>query len=69
MRWGYLNDAAVWGGGAAASGASPPKDKLFWYRDYLIRKLEESDISVHLSTAATFETLMASHPSVVILAT
>lgn len=55
--------------GLVASGAAPKKDKFFWYRDYLIRKLDEADIDLRLGTDATADLVEAIEPDFVVLAT
>lgn len=59
----------VLGGGLTTSGAPPLKDKLFWYRDHLIERLDGSPVRVHLATSATANMLAARHPDLVVLAT
>lgn len=43
------------GGGLIASATPPMKDKLFWYRDYLLRRMERSSVKVHLQSHMTPE--------------
>jgi 2,4-dienoyl-CoA reductase (NADPH2) len=61
--------AAHLGGGLIASAAPPFKDKLDWYRAYLVRQLSQPGITVHLGTDPTPGALAALQPEAVILAT
>ena len=56
------------GGGLIASASPPGKDKLFWYRDYLKRRLDESGVTLHLGERLTAETLLAAKPDVTLVA-
>ncbi|MGF7159184.1 2,4-dienoyl-CoA reductase-like NADH-dependent reductase (Old Yellow Enzyme family)/thioredoxin reductase [Rhodoligotrophos appendicifer] len=55
--------------GLLASGAAPKKDKFFWYRDYLIRKLNDSGIDLRLNTMATAEMVVGLGPEITVVAT
>lgn len=55
--------------GLIASGAAPKKEKFFWYRDYLMRKLDEAGIDLRLNMDATAETVEATQPDFVVIAT
>jgi 2,4-dienoyl-CoA reductase-like NADH-dependent reductase (Old Yellow Enzyme family)/thioredoxin reductase len=57
------------GGGLIASGAPPGKDKLLWYRDYLVSQLATRGVTQHLGDELTFERAMALKPDVVFIAT
>jgi 2,4-dienoyl-CoA reductase-like NADH-dependent reductase (Old Yellow Enzyme family)/thioredoxin reductase len=57
------------GGGLTVSAAPPNKEKLYWYRDYLVRRIGESDITVSIGAEADVEALAARKPAVVIVAT
>lgn len=57
------------GGGLTASGTPPLKDKLFWYRDYLVRQIENSSVNVHLGQPVGPATIMTDKPEIAILAT
>jgi 2,4-dienoyl-CoA reductase-like NADH-dependent reductase (Old Yellow Enzyme family)/thioredoxin reductase len=59
---------SVIGGGLIASAAPPGKDKLFWYRDYLGRRLADSSVTLHLGHRVTAEELLSAPPAVVIVA-
>jgi len=59
---------ATLGGGLIASATPPGKDKLFWYRDHLLRRIDQSKVVVRLGERATLERLAAQRPDVVILA-
>lgn len=56
------------GGGLIASATPPGKDKLFWYRDYLGRRLADSSVAVHLDHRAGAEELLFAPPDVAIIA-
>jgi len=56
------------GGGLIASSAPPFKEKLTWYRDYLLRKLDMSHVRVHLGQQAELENLITLAPEIVLLA-
>jgi NADPH-dependent 2,4-dienoyl-CoA reductase/sulfur reductase-like enzyme len=65
----HLYEARASVGGALIASATPPgKDKLFWYRDYLQRRLGESRVTVHLGERLTPEALMRTHPDVTLIA-
>jgi len=56
------------GGGLIASAAPPGKDKFYWYRDYLLRRLEQSDVQVHLDAPLDAAKLIAMKPDLVFVA-
>lgn len=57
------------GGGLIASAAPPFKEKLDWYRAYLVRQLSQPGVTLHLGTDPSLATLTALRPEAVILAT
>lgn len=57
------------GGGIIASATPPGKDKLFWYLDYLTRRLGDSGVKLHLGKAAAVADIAALSPAVTIVAT
>jgi 2,4-dienoyl-CoA reductase (NADPH2) len=57
------------GGGLIQSGLPPHKDKIFWYLGYLKAELENRSIKVLTGTPAEIDTVMATNPAVVIVAT
>ena len=57
------------GGNLITSATPPGKDKLFWYHDYLKRRLDRSRVRVHLGVEADAETVVAGRPDAVIIAT
>ena len=57
------------GGNLIASASPPHKDKLFWYRDFLLRRLAASRVEVRTGQAATADAILAAAPNLVILAT
>lgn len=56
------------GGGLIASGAPPGKDKFFWYRDYLLNRLERSSVTAHASRAMDADAILAETPDIVFVA-
>jgi len=56
------------GGGLLASAAPPGKDKFYWYRDYLVRRLERSEVQVHLNAPLDAAALAAIQPDLVFVA-
>jgi 2,4-dienoyl-CoA reductase (NADPH2) len=56
------------GGGIVASATPPGKDKLFWYRDYLQRRLADSGVALSLGHAASAEEIAALAPDITIVA-
>lgn len=56
------------GGGIIPSATPPGKEKLFWYNDYLERRVNESGIHLHLGSVATADSLIAAKPSLVVIA-
>jgi 2,4-dienoyl-CoA reductase (NADPH2) len=59
---------SVIGGGLIASATPPGKDKLFWYRDYLGRRLANSSVILHLGHRVAAEELLSAPPDVAIVA-
>jgi 2,4-dienoyl-CoA reductase-like NADH-dependent reductase (Old Yellow Enzyme family)/thioredoxin reductase len=57
------------GGGLIASATPPGKEKFFWYRDFLIKRLQRSRVSVHLGHRATAAEVIAACPHAVFVAT
>lgn len=60
---------AMLGGGLIASAAPPHKAMLDWHRDYLIRKIGNSNVHVSLGRHATAEEIADHAPAIVLLAT
>jgi len=56
------------GGGLIASAAPPGKDKFYWYLDYLLRRLQRSDVKVHLNAPLDAVALAAINPDLVFVA-
>lgn len=63
-----IEQRASLGGNLIASATPPGKEKLFWYRDFLLRRLEKTQITVRLNTKADAAMVMARQPDVVIVA-
>ncbi|MCG5242197.1 FAD-dependent oxidoreductase [Azospirillum doebereinerae] len=61
--------AATLGLGLVASGTPPGKDKFFWYRDYLVRRLEQAGIAVRLNAEAKPADILALAPAIAVVAT
>ncbi|NYT62773.1 FAD-dependent oxidoreductase [Alcaligenaceae bacterium] len=57
------------GGGLIASAVPPGKDKIFRYRDYLLRQISSSAVTVRLGCSPTALDIAAHAPDIVILAT
>ncbi|MGI9361318.1 MAG: FAD-dependent oxidoreductase [Parasphingorhabdus sp.] len=57
------------GGGLIASATPPGKDKLFWYRDYLQKRLSGSTIKLRLGQGASADAICALAPAITIVAT
>lgn len=56
-------------GGQLRLAATPPgKEKITWFRDYLLNQIREQDIDVRLGQYATIETIIQGNPDVVIVA-
>jgi len=64
-----LEERTATGGGIVASATPPGKDKLFWYSDYLERRIAGSSIKLRLGQHADFDDIRALDPDIVILAT
>jgi len=56
------------GGGLIASAAPPGKDKFYWYLDYLLRRLERSEVKVRLNAPLDAVALTAINPDLVFVA-
>jgi NADPH-dependent 2,4-dienoyl-CoA reductase/sulfur reductase-like enzyme len=56
------------GGNLITSATPPKKDKLFWYHDFLQRRLDASGIDLRLGQEACAETIAAESPDAIILA-
>ena len=57
------------GGGLVVSATPPGKDKLFWYRDYLERQVNNSGVKQHLGAKASLDQVQALSPAVTMVAT
>lgn len=57
------------GGGLTTSATPPSKDKLFWYQNYLLRKLESGGVRISAGESASVESVAARKPDVVVVAT
>nr|WP_255543022.1 FAD-dependent oxidoreductase [Azospirillum sp. INR13] len=55
--------------GLVASATPPGKDKFFWYRDYLVRRLEASGVEVRLGCEAGADDILALRPALAVVAT
>ncbi|MFC3172673.1 FAD-dependent oxidoreductase [Novosphingobium bradum] len=65
----HLHEARAYlGGGLIASAMPPGKDKFFWYRDYLLRRLDRSAVKVHLGSSLDAAGVIALKPDVVFVA-
>lgn len=56
------------GGGLVVSATPPGKDKLFWYRDYLERQVDQSGVVQHLGSPASVAGVKALQPAVTMVA-
>jgi 2,4-dienoyl-CoA reductase-like NADH-dependent reductase (Old Yellow Enzyme family)/thioredoxin reductase len=56
------------GGGLIASAAPPFKEKLNWYKDFLIDQLAQSNVQVAIRTPADVEQIKILKPAIVMLA-
>ena len=56
------------GGGLIASGAPPGKDKFDEYRSYLLRRIANSNVRVHLESSLDAEAISAKKPDLVFVA-
>lgn len=56
------------GGNLITSAVPPGKEKLFWYHEFLLRRMAKSGVTVHAGTTADREAVLAGKPDVVILA-
>ncbi|WP_336969910.1 FAD-dependent oxidoreductase [Sphingobium aromaticiconvertens] len=59
---------ATLGGNLITSATPPGKDKLFWYHAFLLRRMSRSGIDVRSGAAADAETILATTPDVIVLA-
>jgi len=59
---------AVLGGNLVTSATPPGKEKLFWYRDFLLRRLAASGVAVRAGAAADAAGILGEGPDVIILA-
>lgn len=57
------------GGNLITSAIPPGKDKLFWYHEFLVRRIEKSNVRVKTDTCADADMLRAARPDAVIVAT
>ncbi len=57
------------GGGLIASAMPPGKDKIFRYRDYLLRQIKDSGVTVRLGHAPPTQEIAAHVPALVVIAT
>ncbi|MDY0748041.1 FAD-dependent oxidoreductase [Paucibacter sp. R3-3] len=57
------------GGGLIASAAPPGKDRLLWYRDYLVAAIARSGINVRLGTVPDVDELRRLTPQAALVAT
>ncbi len=55
--------------GLVASATPPGKDKFFWYRDYLVRRLERSGVALRLNSDAGVADILALRPALAVIAT
>jgi 2,4-dienoyl-CoA reductase-like NADH-dependent reductase (Old Yellow Enzyme family)/thioredoxin reductase len=57
-------------GGQLLLAAKPPgKEKISWFRDYLLNQIDQRGITVELGCPVTLETIVQENPDAVILAT
>jgi len=56
------------GGNLITSAIPPGKEKLFWYHDFLVRRIEQSKVSVRTGIKAEPDMLRANLPDVIMLA-
>jgi 2,4-dienoyl-CoA reductase-like NADH-dependent reductase (Old Yellow Enzyme family)/thioredoxin reductase len=57
-------------GGQLLLAAKPPgKEKISWFRDYLLNQIDQQGINVRLECPVTLETIVQENPDAVILAT
>src|SRR5690606_35968415 len=56
------------GGNLITSATPPNKEKLFWYYEFLLRRLERSTVTLKLGVEANREVVLAEQPDLVILA-
>ncbi len=57
------------GGQLRLASRPPGKDKIKWFLEYLMRKIEKRNIEVILGNEATPETILGASPDVVVIAT
>lgn len=63
-----LEKRKIAGGNLITSATPPNKEKLFWYHEFLLRRLERSTVTVKLGVEADRELVLAERPNLVILA-
>ncbi|ATI80746.1 NADH:flavin oxidoreductase [Sphingobium yanoikuyae] len=56
------------GGNLITSAVPPGKDKLFWYHEFLLRRIEKGGVRVLTDTSADAATLRAAPPDAIIIA-
>lgn len=56
------------GGNLITSAVPPGKEKLFWYHEFLVRRVEQGKVRVHLGTRVEQDLVARELPDVVILA-
>lgn len=56
------------GGNLVTSATPPGKEKLFWYRDFLLRRLAASGVDVRPGTVADAAGILGEGPDVIVLA-
>ena len=56
------------GGNLITSATPPNKEKLFWYHEFLLRRLERSPIALELGVTADSATIMERQPDLIVLA-
>lgn len=64
-----LEGAPRLGGGIDISARPPRKDKLLWYRDHLLRRLEQTGVAVRSGVHADAAAIAAERPAFVLVAT
>jgi 2,4-dienoyl-CoA reductase-like NADH-dependent reductase (Old Yellow Enzyme family)/thioredoxin reductase len=57
------------GGGLITSATPPGKEKLFWYHEFLLRRVAASRIDLRTGSLVDVETIRSAAPDVVVLAT
>ena len=59
---------ATLGGNLITSATPPGKEKLFWYHEFLLRRMERSGVDVRCGAAADADAVLATDPDAVVLA-